>query len=185
MHRGARYWLVGASEGLGRALAYKLSATGVELALSARNEDRLNEMAADLPNTATVHAIDVSDADAVSTAAKEVGKIDGVIYAAGVYWPMAAKDWDLKAVEAMCDINFTGAARVMGATVPAMIERNAGHVVMIGSLSGCRGLPGADRLWRKQSWHDALGREPLRRTAHNRREGTIGEPRFHQNTADG
>lgn len=143
MEQGARYWLVGASEGLGRSLAHKLSAAGIELALSARNGDRLQELADELPNAATVHPLDVSDLQAVKDAAFDVGKIDGVIYAAGVYWPMDAKDWDAEAVEAMCDINFTGAARVMGTTVPAMIERNAGHVVLIGSLSGFRGLPGA------------------------------------------
>ena len=143
MRKGSRYWLVGASEGLGRSLAHKLSGAGIELALSARNGDRLQALADELPSGASVHPLDVSDAKAVAKAAKDVGHIDGVIYAAGVYWPMAAKDWDAGSVEAMCDINFTGASRVMGSVVPAMIARNAGHVVMIGSLSGFRGLPGA------------------------------------------
>ena len=143
MQAGKRYWLVGASEGLGRALAIKLSEAGVELALSSRSAERLQELAGALPSDASVHPVDVSDLEAVKAAATDVGQIDGVIYAAGVYWPMDAKDWDAEAVEAMCDINFTGAARVLGACVPAMIERNAGHVVLIGSLSGFRGLPGA------------------------------------------
>ncbi len=143
MQTGARYWLVGASEGLGRALAIKLSEAGVELALSARNADRLQELADALPCCASVHPVDVSDLQAVKDAAADVGRIDGVIYAAGVYWPMEAQNWDADAVEAMCDINFTGAARVLGTCVPAMIDRNAGHVVLIGSLSGFRGLPGA------------------------------------------
>lgn len=143
MEQGARYWLVGASEGLGRSLAHKLSSAGIKLALSARNGDRLQELADELPSAASVHPLDVSDLQAVKDAAFDVGQIDGIIYAAGVYWPMDAKDWDADAVEAMCDINFTGVARVMGATVPSMIERNKGHVVLIGSLSGFRGLSGA------------------------------------------
>ena len=143
MQKGVRYWLVGASEGLGRSLAFKLSSAGIELALSARNGERLQELADALPNSASVHPLDVSDGAAVQATAEEIGTVDGVIYGAGVYWPMAAKDWDAEAVEAMCDINFTGAARVMGATVPDMIKRDAGHVVLIGSLSGFRGLPGA------------------------------------------
>lgn len=143
MQAGSRYWLVGASEGLGRSLATKLSEAGIELALSARNADRLQALADELPNAASVHPVDVSDLQAVKDAAAAVGQIDGVIYAAGVYWPMDAGDWDAEAVEAMCDINFTGAARVLGTCVPAMINRNAGHVVLIGSLSGFRGLPGA------------------------------------------
>jgi short-subunit dehydrogenase len=143
MQKCERYWLIGASEGLGRALAHRLSAQGIELALSARNSERLQELARELPKTATVHPLDVSDLQAVKDVAQDVGPVDGIIYAAGVYWPMNAADWDADAVEAMCDINFTGAARVLGATVPAMIDRNSGHVVLIGSLSGFRGLPGA------------------------------------------
>ena len=49
MQRGMRYWLVGASEGLGRSLAHKLSSMGVELALSARKVDRLQDLADELP----------------------------------------------------------------------------------------------------------------------------------------
>ena len=41
---GKRYWLVGASEGLGRALAHRLSAQGAELIVSARSESRLNDL---------------------------------------------------------------------------------------------------------------------------------------------
>ena len=143
MQRGMRYWLVGASEGLGRSLAHKLSSMGVELALSARKVDRLQDLADELPSAARIYPLDVSDLRAVKATAEDVGQIDGVIYMAGVYWPMDAKHWDADAVEAMCNINFTGAARVMGAIVPKMIERNEGHVVLIGSLSGFRGLPGA------------------------------------------
>lgn len=143
MKAGSRYWLIGASEGLGRALAIELSKAGVELALSARNRDRLEQLAKELPNPASVHPLDVTDSLMVNDVAYDVGPVDGVIYAAGVYWPMTAKEWDTGAVEAMCDINFTGAARVLGVTVPEMVSKNAGHVVLIGSLSGFRGLPGA------------------------------------------
>lgn len=143
MQAGKKYWLVGASEGLGRALAAKLSAAGVELALSARNEDRLRTLAGSLPNAASVHPLDVRDLAQVQQVAADIGPLDGVIYGAGVYWPMTARDWDARAVETMCDINFTGAARVLGTVVPQMIAQGRGHVVLIGSLSGFRGLPGA------------------------------------------
>ncbi|MFA8387403.1 MAG: SDR family NAD(P)-dependent oxidoreductase [Pelagibaca sp.] len=140
---GKRYWLVGASEGLGEALAQKMSAAGVHLILSARSEDKLHELAGRLPGTAEVVPVDVSDTDSVKAAAEAVGDIDGIVQIAGVYWPFGAKEWDMDQAIAMADINFTGAMRLMGAVVPKFVERDAGHIVLTGSLSGFRGLPAA------------------------------------------
>ena len=140
--RGRRYWLVGASEGLGRALAQRMAAEGAELVLSARNEDRLAELAAGLPGAQAV-PVDVADGGSVRAAAEAAGPVDGLVWLAGVYWPMRAQDWDAAQVEAMCDVNFTGCARVLGHVLPGMVARGAGHVVLTGSLSGFRGLPGA------------------------------------------
>ncbi|WP_299786088.1 SDR family NAD(P)-dependent oxidoreductase [uncultured Marivita sp.] len=140
---GKKYWLVGASEGLGAALAHKMSAAGVHLILSARSEDKLKELAEELPGKADVVTVDVSDAESVQAAADKVGEIDGVVQLAGVYWPFGAKKWDADQANAMADINFTGAMRLMGAVVPKFVERDAGHIVLTGSLSGFRGLPGA------------------------------------------
>jgi len=140
---GKKYWLVGASEGLGQALAHKMSAAGVHLILSARSEDKLEELAEALPGKADVVTVDVSDADSVKAAAEAVGDIDGVVQIAGVYWPFGAKQWDADQATAMADINFSGAMRLMGAVVPKFVERDAGHIVLTGSLSGFRGLPNA------------------------------------------
>lgn len=138
---GKRYWLVGASEGLGRALAERLSRCGVELILSARTAERLEELAASLPGKAQVLPMDVRDAASVRAAAEAVGQIDGVVYLSGVYWPFGAKAWEAEHAEAMVDVNLTGAVRVLGAVVPGMVARGAGHVVITGSLAGFRGLP--------------------------------------------
>jgi NADP-dependent 3-hydroxy acid dehydrogenase YdfG len=140
---GKRYWLVGASEGLGLALAQLLSRAGAEVILSARSADRLAEAVALMSGKAVAVPCDVGDMASVMAAAEAAGEVDGVVFLAGVYWPTKAQDWDAKAVEAMCDINFTGCARVMGAVVPGMVARGRGHVVITGSLSGFRGLPGA------------------------------------------
>lgn len=140
---GKRYWIVGASEGLGRAVAERLSALGVKLVLSARSEDRLEDLAASLPTKTDIVPMDVADSESVRKAFDQIGEIDGVVYLAGVYWPMATQEWDVKQVEQMCDVNFTGAARVMGRVVPEFVRRDSGHIVLTGSLSGFRGLPGA------------------------------------------
>ena len=140
---GKRYWLVGASEGLGAALAEALSRAGAEVILSARNEDGLQAVASGLPGPSKCHSVDVTDADSVRRAADAIGPVDGMVYLAAVYWPMPAVRWQAEQATAMADVNFTGALRVLGAVVPDMVARNSGHIVITGSLGGFRGLPGA------------------------------------------
>lgn len=140
---GKRYWLIGASEGLGLALAHKLSAAGADLILSARSEVSLTTAAASLPGPVSILPLDVGSSDSVTTAAAQLPDLDGMVFLAGVYWPMRAQDWDAKAAEAMANINFTGAIRAVGAALPAMVAKDKGHIVITGSLSGFRGLPGA------------------------------------------
>lgn len=141
--KGKRYWLVGASEGLGRALALKMSGAGAELIVSARSAERLAALAADLPGPVQVVPMDIADRDSVAQAWGQLGRIDGMIFLAGVYWPQSAKAWNGPEVEAMFDINLTGAARVLAHVVPDFVARDTGHIVLTGSLSGFRGLPGA------------------------------------------
>ena len=136
---GKRYWIIGASEGLGRAICEKLAAKGAVLALSARSEDRLRELADSLPGGASVHPMDVTDADAVAQAARDVGEIDGIVILQGVYWPMRAGAFDAEKVAAMFDVNLTGTARVLAHVVPDFVRRDTGHIVLTGSLSGFRG----------------------------------------------
>ena len=139
---GKTYWLVGASEGLGLALARQMTAAGANVILSARNGQKLAEVAATMPRARAL-AVDVGDSQSVQNAAQNLGDIDGVVFLAGVYTPIAAQNWDSAQVEAMCNVNFTGCARVLGAVLPQMVARDRGHVVITGSLSGFRGLPGA------------------------------------------
>lgn len=140
---GKRYWLIGASEGLGRALAHQMSRAGVEVVVSARSEERLQELVADLPGRASYVPVDLADRDSVIAAAKEVGEIDGIVFLAGIATLFPTQEWDAEKAELMFDVNLTGAARVIGQIIHPMVDRNAGHIVLIGSLSAYRGLPGA------------------------------------------
>ena len=141
---GKRYWLVGASEGLGAALARILAEAGAEVILSARSADRLQDLADRLSGAVSTLPMDVTDSGSVTAAVAEAGEIDGLVHLAAVYWPMKATEWDAERAVAMADVNFTGLVRVMGAVVPAMVARGRGHVVIVGSLAGFRGLPGAE-----------------------------------------
>ncbi len=141
--QGKRYWLVGASEGLGREVAFALSRAGAEVIVSARSEDRLKALVEELPGKSSYITVDVADRAAVEKAAAEAGDLDGVVYLAGVYWPMKAQEWDNEKADMMGEVNFLGASRVVGSVIKDMVAKNAGHIVLVGSLSGFRGLPGA------------------------------------------
>ena len=137
---GKTYWLIGASEGLGRALAQHLDAAGANLILSARNAGRLDELCSELKLARTL-VLDVTDLKAVQDCAHILPEVDGVIYMAGAYNPMRGADWDQHAALAMCEVNFLGAMRVMGEVVPHFVKRGHGDITLIGSLAGYRGLP--------------------------------------------
>lgn len=141
--RNKRYWLVGASDGLGAALADKLNRAGAEVIVSARSEEKLMALVDKLPGRARHVVVDVTDDDSVAAAVEAVGDLDGVVYLAGAYWPFGAKEWNAEQGVIMADVNFTGLMRVMGRVVPAMVARDRGHVVITSSLTGFRGLPGS------------------------------------------
>ncbi len=142
MFKGKSYLIVGASEGLGRALASDLAARGANVIAAARSVDRLQELAV---THAGVRALqmDVTDDASVTAAANSAASVDGIIYCAGTYDPMAAADWQAGRAEQISDVNYTGALRVLSRLVPEMSRRGEGHIVLIGSLAGFRGLPGA------------------------------------------
>ncbi|MEX5577403.1 SDR family NAD(P)-dependent oxidoreductase [Pseudophaeobacter sp. A-200-2] len=142
MFEGQTWWIVGASEGLGRALAKEMGGAGARLILSARNAGRLQHLCDGLSNARAL-PMDVTDPDDVIRAIADLGPVDGVVYCAGAYDPLSAQDWQPEAVETMCAVNFTGALRVLGQIVPQFCRRDSGHIVLIGSLAGFTGLPGA------------------------------------------
>ena len=137
---GKTYWLIGASEGLGRELARELCRAGARLVLSARNAERLESLCAELSD-AQAMVLDVTDPVAVREAVSGIGSIDGVIYNVGTYEPMRATDWDTEVALAMVDVNFIGALRVLGELVPRFMQAGHGDITLVGSLAGYRGLP--------------------------------------------
>ena len=140
---GKTYWLVGASEGLGRALAQQLDAAGARLVLSARTKARLQDLAQTLQHPATVLPVDIANDTSVQTAGAQLPPIDGVILNAGVYSPMVASNWRNGMAVAMANVNLTGVLRVLDQVMPRFVARDSGHIVIVGSLAGFRGLPGA------------------------------------------
>ena len=138
-----RYWLVGASEGIGYELAKKMDNLGASLIVSARNTDKLSALSEKLRMPTQVVYCDVTDSESIKDAYDVIGPIDGVIYMVGEYTPMHSQNWVDQDVIRMADTNFLGALRVLGACMPKFVSTDNGHIVIVGSLAGFTGLQGA------------------------------------------
>lgn len=142
---GQRVWVVGASSGIGAALAEELHHRGALVAISARRAERLDEISRD--RFATV-PLDVTDREATRAAAEAVraqlGRIDTVIWCAGYWNSFTAVDWQAEEFAKHVEINLLGLNNVIAATVPPMVAEGRGHVVGVASVAGYRGLSGAE-----------------------------------------
>ena len=141
-----RCWIIGASTGIGAALADRLAAAGARVALSARRAAPLEEMAARYPKgSALALPLDITDAPALAKAAARLdrawGGIDLVVVMAGEYKPMRAWDLDLEAARRMVDTNLMGTYNALAAVVPRLIGQGAGTIALVSSVAGYRGLP--------------------------------------------
>ena len=138
------YWIVGASEGLGRALAIQLAKVGTKVIISARSEERLIGLSEEIGSNTMVLPMDVSDRSSVQKACSKLPKsLDGFVFVSGVYWHMSASSWDETKAEEMVDVNLVGAMRCLAHLVPKFINQGSGHIVLTGSIAGYRGLPGS------------------------------------------
>ncbi len=142
---GRRYWLVGASSGIGAALAEELVRRGATVAISARRAEDLEKVAG---GRMTTIPLDATDAEAVVQAAAEVrerlGGLDAVVWSAGFWKQFDAKTWDRDVFAQHVEINLLGLNNVLAAVLPEMVRTRSGHVVGIASVAGYRGLAGAE-----------------------------------------
>jgi len=138
--QGRRVWLVGASSGIGRALATALHARGAQVIVSARQAALLDEFVAQHPG-ATAIALDALDEAAVQRAAQQIGPLDLCLYCAGYYKPMRAQDFSLAEALRHLDVNYVGALKVLAAVLPTFLKQGHGHISLVSSVAGYRGLP--------------------------------------------
>ncbi|EER62263.1 short-chain dehydrogenase/reductase SDR [Acidovorax delafieldii 2AN] len=145
--RGKRVWLVGASSGIGRAVAAQLHAQGAQVIVSARQQALLAAFTQEHPGSQAV-VLDVTDAQAVQQAAARLqaeSPLDLVCYCAGHYTPMRADALALPELLRHQQVNLTGALHVLAAVVPGLLaSARAGrspHLSLVASVAGWRGLP--------------------------------------------
>ncbi|QSW97773.1 SDR family NAD(P)-dependent oxidoreductase [Haloterrigena alkaliphila] len=145
--------VTGASRGLGRAMVERFAEEGARVVLTARDEDRMNEIAAELPGESLVVPADVRDSEAVEQVIDrtidEFGRIDTLVNNAGVSLlgmydernrleDISEEDWDT-----VLEVNLKGVFLFTRAVLPHMYEQEHGNVINISSGLGRHAIGGA------------------------------------------
>ena len=137
-------WIIGASTGLGAALTGLLADAGCLVSISARSREKLDTLA-DTSTSSPAYPLDVTSAEDVASAhtriAQDRGPVDLVVFSAGIYRPMSAESFDLESFTAQVKTNLLGAANLLNAILPPILERGAGKIAIVASVAAYRGLP--------------------------------------------
>lgn len=141
--RGKSVWIIGASSGIGRATASALHTQGAHVTVSARSLDALESFVKEHPGS-TALALDCTDRAALHAVAQELRSRalpDCVMYCAGHYKAMRAAAIDVDDMLRHMAVNFDGVVYLLEALLPALRARGSGHVALVSSVAGYRGLP--------------------------------------------
>lgn len=142
--QGKRVWLIGASSGIGAALAHRLFAAGARVALTARDAARLQQVAA---GQALLLPFDATEPEAWHGATQSLlaqwGGVDLVVFCAAVYRPERA--WEIAAEQARQTLatNLNSVYYGLEAVLPTLMQQESGGVAIVASVAGYLGLPGA------------------------------------------
>lgn len=145
-------FITGATSGIGLATAKALAASHYDLVLAARNTEKLARVKADIEKKSgvkvTTYALDVQDRAAILDVTSEVldtfGAPDVLVNDAGLARGLEPyQDTDPEDTMEMIDTNIKGLFLVTRAFLPAMVKRNQGHIVNLGSTAGLYAYAGA------------------------------------------
>ena len=141
-----RVWIIGASTGIGAALAGKLHALNASVAVSARSEDKLKALVARLGAArAMALPLDITRVESIKAAEAELvaawGGYDLVVFMAGDYTEMRAWEIDLTVAKQMVSINWEGFLNGLSIVIPRFMQEKAGGIALVSSVAGYRGLP--------------------------------------------
>ncbi len=142
---GETIWIVGASSGIGEALAQYLSAQGATLVLSARRADALHRLNEQLGAKHTLLPLDVADAKAVNAAIQQLSQqaspLHRMVYLAAIYQPTAIAHIDPAFAAQLMQVNWLGAVHVTQALLPYFTQQGFGQMAFCASVAGYVGLP--------------------------------------------
>ncbi len=137
-------WITGASSGIGKALAIKFANEGWQVAASARREDLLNKIAESNENIFSF-PLDVTDSekckDVFEQIKNKLKSIDICFFSTGTWDPKKEKEIDLDQMKKVMNVNFFGTLNCIKAVEKYYREKNSGHISIVSSIAGYRGLP--------------------------------------------
>jgi short-subunit dehydrogenase len=140
-------WITGASSGIGKAMALAFSNQGANLILSARNEEKLNEVKQEClyPEQVEVLPLDLTNYNSfkekTNTALTFFDGIDFLINSGGISQRALAKDTELNVDRAIFETNFFGTIGLTKAILPHFLNKKSGQIVIISSVVGKIGTP--------------------------------------------
>ncbi len=138
-------WIIGASAGIGRALAIELGKDGANVIVSGRHKESLDPVVAQIGPKSRAEVLDVTDNNSLVQVRERIldrfGRIDSAIFMAADYLPMSLKELQLKPTRQIVDVNLMGAFNFIQAVLPLMQKQGKGQVVLCGSVAGYSGLP--------------------------------------------
>ena len=137
-------WITGASTGIGAETALQMARSGYRVAITARSEDKLEALSQKAKNI-YVYPGDVTDEKAMSRIVEEIeenqGEIDIALLNAGTYFPDTGETFTAKNFKRTFDINVNGIANCLEPLLKRFKERKGGHIAIVASVAGYRGLP--------------------------------------------
>jgi len=136
-------WIVGASSGIGKALASALHHRGAKVTVSARSENLLNDFVKSHPGSWS-YALDANDSEQMQQAATSIQAqqgLDWVVYCAGYYKAVRANRFSADEMRHHMDVNYFGAVNLIEAALPKLMLQGHGHLSFVSSVAGFRGLP--------------------------------------------
>lgn len=144
--RGRVVWIIGASSGIGRATAARLHQQGAQVLVSARSAEALAQFCQTHAGAEAL-PLDVSDPDSLQQAwtrlMARAGQVDLVLYCAGHYEALDVAHYRLEPMLRHLEINYVGALRVLEPLLPQLLRQGCGHLSLVASVAGYRGLPQA------------------------------------------
>lgn len=145
---GKRIWITGASSGIGKALAVALAKKGARLVLSARDQNKLEEVKKTTElseDDVLVLPVDLAKKDTLNAGWEKVlhkfGGVDMLVNNGGLSQRDKFLDTKEEVIQTIMDVNFFGAAHLTRLVLPGMLKQGAGKIITVSSIAGKFGFP--------------------------------------------